>query len=74
MPKIVVDVFVLVSLFAPLMLAVFAGREAAALEASVLTMGWQWQALFLATLALPVFALRRLQLLSAPAKVPSIME
>jgi hypothetical protein len=74
MRKPVVDVFILVSLFAPLLSVVCAASDVVAAQASLLEMGGGWQALFLATLALPVFALRRLQLLKAPSQSPSLME
>lgn len=74
MPKAVLDVFILVSLFAPLLLAVCAAGAVVSAQASLLEMGGGWQALFLASLVLPVFALRRLRLLRTPAGVPSEME
>lgn len=74
MPKAVLDMFILVSLFAPLLWAVCAASQAIPAQASLLQMGWGWQALFLASLVLPVFALRRLQLLRAPPGEPSAME
>lgn len=74
MPKLVVDVFVLVSLFVPLLLAAGAAQESVSAQASLLEMDWKWQAAFAAALVLPVFGLRRLQLLRAPSRPPSIME
>jgi hypothetical protein len=66
--------FVLGGLFAPLALAVCVARAGVSAQASLLEVGWGWQAVFLLTLIMPVVAMRRLQLLKAPTRPPSIME
>jgi len=74
MPKPIVDVFILMSLFAPLLLSVYAAGEVFSAQAALPEMGWKWQAAIGASLALPVFALRRLRLLKTPTRPPSLME
>ena len=70
----IVDGFVVVALFGPLMLVVCAMRISLPDQAMLLDIGWGWQGLLLLTLIMPILALRRLQLLRASGDAPSLME
>jgi hypothetical protein len=72
--KMLADMFVLSSLFAPLLLVVTIARDALPGTASLLDVGTVWQLVFAATLILPVGALQRLQLLRRRSGEPSLME
>jgi membrane protein implicated in regulation of membrane protease activity len=73
MAKPIAEVFILLALFVPLLLVAWAASGALAAETSLLEMDCKWQASFGVALVLPVIALRRLRLLRAPSRPPSIM-
>ena len=70
----IVDGYVVVALFAPLVLVVCAMRTKLDDQVALLDIGWGWQGLLLFTLIMPILALRRLRILRASSDAPSLME
>ena len=64
MPKPLVDAYILMSLFAPLMATICAAHGAMPPQTSVLQMHAGWQLLLLASLVMPIFGVRRLRSLT----------
>lgn len=64
MPKVLVDAYILVSLFAPMLLTVCVAHGVMPVQTSVLQMDGRWQALFLAALVMPIFGIRRVRALT----------